>query len=47
MIIITIIIIAELNAKTKEGNEVHDADQSRVFCRGIWSESKEHNRNAE
>ena len=33
--------------KTKEGNEIPDADQSRVFWSGIWSESKEHNRNEE
>ena len=33
--------------KTKESNEISDADQSRVFWSGIWSESKEHNRNTE
>ena len=38
---------AELNGKTKEGNEIPDADQSRVFWSGIRSESKEHNRNEE
>ena len=36
-----------MNGKTKESNEILDADQSRVFYSGIWSESKEHNRNAE
>ena len=36
-----------MNGKTKESNEIPDADQGRVFWSGIWSESKEHNRNAE
>ena len=33
--------------KTKESNEIPDADQSRVLWSGMWSESKEHNKNAE
>ena len=40
-------LFAELNGKTKESNEIPDADQSPLFWRGIWSESKEHDRNAE
>ena len=36
-----------MNEKNKESNEIPDADQSRVFWSCIWSESKEHNRNAE
>ena len=36
-----------MNRKTKESNEIPDADQSRVFWSGIWGESKEHKRNAE
>ena len=40
-------LFTELNGKTKESNEIPDADQSRVFWSGIWSESKERNRNAE
>ena len=39
-------LFAELNGKTKESNEIPDADQSRLFWRGIRSESKEHDRNA-
>ena len=39
-------LFAELYGKTKESNEIPDADQSRVFWSGIWTESKEHNRNA-
>ena len=30
-----------------ESKEIPEADQSRVFWSGMWSESKEHNRNAE
>ena len=33
--------------KTKESNEISDADQSWVFWSGICSESKEHNRKTE
>ena len=40
-------LFAELYGNTQESNEISDADQSRVFWSGIWSESKEHNRNAE
>ena len=40
-------LFAELNEKIKESNEIPHADQSRVFWSGIWSESKEHNRNPE
>ena len=40
-------LFAELNGKIKESNEIPDADQSRVFWSGIWSKSKEHNRNTE
>ena len=41
-------LFAELNGKTKESNEIPDSDQkNRVFWCGIWSDSKEHNRNAE
>ena len=40
-------LFAELNGKNKESNEIPDSDQSRVFWCGIWSDSKEHNRNAE
>ena len=40
-------LFASLNGKTKESNEISDADQSRVFWSGICSESKEHNRNAD
>ena len=40
-------LFAELNRKTKESNEIPDADQSRVLWSGLWSESKKHNRNAE
>ena len=40
-------LFAESNRKTKESNEIPDADQSRVFWSGIWSESKRQNRNAE
>ena len=40
-------LFAELNGKTKESNEIPDADQSRVFWSDMWSESKKHNRNAE
>ena len=36
-----------VNRKTKESNEIPDADQSRVFWNAIWSESKEYNGNAE
>ena len=36
-----------MNGKTKESNKTPDADQSRVFWSGMWSQSKEHNRNAE
>ena len=36
-----------MNGKTKESNKIPDADQSRVFWSGMWSQSKEHNRNAE
>ena len=35
-------LIAELNGKIQESNEIPDADQSRVFWSSIWSESKEH-----
>ena len=35
-------LIAELNGKIQESNEMPDADQSRVFRSSIWSESKEH-----
>ena len=35
-----------MNGKIKESNEILDADQSRVFWSAIWSEGKEHNRNA-
>ena len=37
-------LFAELE---EESNEIPDADQSRLFWSCIWSESKEHNRNAE
>ena len=40
-------LFPDLNGKTRESNEILDADQSRVFYSGIWSESREHNRNAE
>ena len=40
-------LFLELNGKTKESNEIPDADQSRVFWSGIWGESKERNGNAE
>ena len=40
-------LFPDLNGKTRECNEILDADQSRVFYSGIWSESREHNRNAE
>ena len=40
-------LFAELSGQTQESNEIRNADQSRVFWKGIWSESKEHNRNAE
>ena len=40
-------LFAESNRKPKESNEIPDADQSRVFWSGTWSESKRHNRNAE
>ena len=36
-----------MNGKTDESKEIPEADQSRVFWSGMWSESKEHNRNAE
>ena len=36
-----------MNGKTKESNKIPDADQSRVCWSGMWSQSKEHNRNAE
>ena len=36
-----------MNGKAKKRNEIPDADQSRVFWSGMWSESKEDNRNAE
>ena len=41
------ILFAELNGKTKESNEIPNADQIQVFWSGIWSESKEHNINTE
>ena len=38
----------QFNWQTQENNEeTLDADQSRVFLSGIWSESKEHDRNTE
>ena len=40
-------LFVESNGKTKESNEIPDADQSRVFWSGIWGENKEHNGNAE
>ena len=40
-------LFPDLNGKTRESNEILHADQSRVFYSGIWSESREHNRNAE
>ena len=36
-----------MNGQTQEIKEIPDADQSRVFWSGVWSESKEHNTNAE
>ena len=39
-------LFAELNWKTNESSGIPDADQSRLFWRGIRSESKEHDRNA-
>ena len=40
-------LLTELNGKTQGSNEIPDPDQSREFLSGIWSESKEHDKNAE
>ena len=40
-------LFAEFNGQTQKSKEILDADQIRVFWSGIWSESKEHNTNAE
>ena len=40
-------LLTELNGKTQGSNKIPDPDQSRAFLSGIWSESKEHDKNAE
>ena len=40
-------LFAELNGQPQESNEIPGADQRRVIWSDIWSESKEHNGNAE
>ena len=40
-------LFAELNGQGQQGAAIPDAEESREFWSGIWSQSKEHNRNAE